>query len=1491
MKNFKPQTLRLKIYKVFSIFVMSATIFNMSSLGVLFPALEAGAATTTIFSDGFEANPIFTNWTSVDHPKWDVNSSDDHSGNRSARIEDSTGAHDDILRKNVSTVGKQIITLSYWYKISEKLENDDHIYVEWSDNGSNWNQAAHYSNISAGNWTSASITLLGGADNKANFSFRFRANLDSSHDEFRLDDVVVTGDDIQVCGNNIKEGTEVCDGQDGTFGDHQSCNASCQIQNLTYCGDGQLQTLNGEAVAEECDGDAGVGEHQSCSQECLLENLTYCGDGKIQTPNDEQVSEACDGEDGTFSEHQSCNASCQIQDLTYCGDGELQIPNDEEVAEECDGDDGIGEHQNCSQECLLENLTYCGDGKIQTPNDEEVSEECDDGPNGSSACTFDCQEITTPAINYCGDGKVNQAWEQCDGTTGCTDKCLSEQQAGCSDLVLARVKVNNFSNVGAGSVTSDIYLGSATNILPNNTWFALYYNGAYINDADVATNPQYEDVPGLAVQRLDGKVRTILHGSLEQEDREHVDGTIEFYNATATGYSSDNSNDYPKNNKLEDNDSVSVSGNSANFDLTINTADDGFYTDWSIVNDCQVEIRAHKIVCDNENLLPNWGDGSIEGGMITAETASNFVESVPGCHWAEEPWTFQWGVNQSHFNGDVIGDQFQDGTWKNFETQSNGSAPAVAYVNLAEMPDRVWARESLKNGYIPFSAPENSDNSDTVFSAEFYCHDDVLNYDNSDFINLNNSSNDNVYYCIAFNVPTPAPQLQVCKYDEKQNPLGGWEMNIRNSQNLVSNGGFETPAVNANDWALFENGATGLEWTIEPADGEGSPVLEIQDHAALYNPAEGDQHAELDANEPMTISQNINTIAGKKYQLNFSFSARPERNGDDNKLRVQFGNVDEQITLDGTSNQNTDWHNYNYVITASDDTLELKFTDMGTPNSYGTFLDNVSVYEVISDTTKSSDGCVIFDSLDFGNYQVTETMQKGWTRISPTSGVHDVVLSESHPSVTVSFVNQQDDNGGGDEETYSIHGIKWNDVNGNGENDCQYVAALASFVTGSINPCEAYLSGWEIYVEKKNGDFIASTTTSSDIEHFGWYWFEGLPAGEYRICETGQNGWKQTYPSDPNCYEIVLPADALKTLNAVDAPQYDFGNQYIGEEESVCGDKVCNKGETCSSCPGDCGSCGGSETSCGDQSCNGQETCSSCPSDCGSCGSSGVTSVGGGTPYISSTLDITNPQVTMKCAGDSISLVMTWLTNKPGTSRVVYDTVAHPDANTIGEPNYGYAYSTIQDSNKVTGHSVEITGLKDQTVYYFRPISSASPEVLGEEKILTQTLTCGVNGSNEVIVLGEEGSPLLKITKTASTKFANAGDKNIEYTVTVANEGKLTSFATVLVDQLPEGLKYQDHDSNTRIWNLGDIKPGENKVITYKADVNQSAPDNVYINTATVHSDNHDFVSATAELTVGKVKVLAATGFNVNELILLSSILVGLIGASRLLRKKNSLSA
>lgn len=59
---------------------------------------------------------------------------------------------------------------------------------------------------------------------------------------------------------------------------------------------------------------------------------------------------------------------------------------------------------------------------------------------------------------------------------------------------------------------------------------------------------------------------------------------------------------------------------------------------------------------------------------------------------------------------------------------------------------------------------------------------------------------------------------------------------------------------------------------------------------------------------------------------------------------------------------------------------------------------------------------------------------------------------------------------------------------------------------------------------------------------------------------------------------------------------------------------------------------------------------------------------------------------------------ITWFTDIPGTSKVVYDTISHP-------PTETYAYETTEDATLVTTHVVNIYELDIDTVYYFRAVS------------------------------------------------------------------------------------------------------------------------------------------------------------------------------------------
>ncbi|GBD33893.1 hypothetical protein HRbin34_00194 [bacterium HR34] len=209
---------------------------------------------------------------------------------------------------------------------------------------------------------------------------------------------------------------------------------------------------------------------------------------------------------------------------------------------------------------------------------------------------------------YCGDGLVNQSWEQCDGQSYCTSFCQFNSQ--CIAGVFARINVINVENWNGGDMTSDIFLGSASNRIPQGKWFPLYVNGSYIDDSDIGN---YEVVPGLAVQRQGSnkKLRVRLHGSHTEASgtKEHIQGYIEFINASVLTQESDNSG----NNKLEnpfDNikekeptqDEVWISDNKSMFWLTVTTQDDSFYTNYGNVNIC-----TNKPKCSDS--IDNDGDG------------------------------------------------------------------------------------------------------------------------------------------------------------------------------------------------------------------------------------------------------------------------------------------------------------------------------------------------------------------------------------------------------------------------------------------------------------------------------------------------------------------------------------------------------------------------------------------------------------------------------------------------------------------------------------------------------------------------------------------------------------------------------------------------------------------------------------------------------------------------------------------------------------------
>ncbi len=192
--------------------------------------------------------------------------------------------------------------------------------------------------------------------------------------------------------------------------------------------------------------------------------------------------------------------------------------------------------------------------------------------------------------------------------------------------------------------------------------------------------------------------------------------------------------------------------------------------------------------------------------------------------------------------------------------------------------------------------------------------------------------------------------------------------------NLVTNGGFETPAVLTTDrWNVFPSPAGGwnVSW-VDQTPMAGKPAtanLELQQDG-YFAAHGGTQFAELDTNwdgpggpiyspspASVIVAQNLSTIPGAKYKIDFFFSARPGYDATQNRLAISWdGSSTATLSLDGTGATQTNWHEYSYTLPAMGTTTAISFADAGVSDSFGTFLDDVSVTCISSPAASSTSG-------------------------------------------------------------------------------------------------------------------------------------------------------------------------------------------------------------------------------------------------------------------------------------------------------------------------------------------------------------------------------------------------------------------------------------------------------------------------------------------------------------------------------------------------------
>jgi uncharacterized repeat protein (TIGR01451 family) len=175
----------------------------------------------------------------------------------------------------------------------------------------------------------------------------------------------------------------------------------------------------------------------------------------------------------------------------------------------------------------------------------------------------------------------------------------------------------------------------------------------------------------------------------------------------------------------------------------------------NIDNNCAdkfATVVAQKIVCTNEAELPNFGAG---GPNITSSTAANWVASHSSCSLVPD-WRFEWTTDETvEPANDFIG--VAGSPWKVFGP-TNTQGRATETINLSQLTGTsIWLREVMKNGYVTFADGFDKGGKS---SSEFYCNDDVLQYDNREYIG--NMTEGSTYYCVAWNLPKEEVKAPTC---------------------------------------------------------------------------------------------------------------------------------------------------------------------------------------------------------------------------------------------------------------------------------------------------------------------------------------------------------------------------------------------------------------------------------------------------------------------------------------------------------------------------------------------------------------------------------------------------------------------------------------------------------------------------------------------------------------------------------------------------------
>ena len=697
-------------------------------------------------------------------------------------------------------------------------------------------------------------------------------------------------------------------------------------------------------------------------------------------------------------------------------------------------------------------------------------------------------------------------------------------------------------------------------------------------------------------------------------------------------------------------------------------------------------IVATKIVCDQESKLPNWGLG---GPDITLHTAADYVASHAGCTLTPD-WNFQWGYSSvKDISGDFIG--AADGSkgagsntgtglsdWKTFGATNSSGVVSTKIYDLGGSP-KIWVREVMKDGYVPFTYdPAHPTNSNNV-SAEMYCNSDVLNYDNYDYIA--NPVLGTTYYCVAFNAMKPvvhvnqAPVITVVGANPATTTVNSTFIDLRATvfdtedgditSKLVATGtvnthvlGTYTITYNATDSQHLAAATKTRTVTVVPACstltcGVNTPpvitVVGVNPLTLIQNTVFTDTGATAfdleDGTVTPTATGTVNTAVIGSYTITYNAT---DSQGATATPKTRIVNV---VPAPGCTSNCGTATNTPPVITVV----------------------GLNPLTIVQNTVFTDMGATAFD------------LEDGTITPIASGTVNTAVIS----SYTI---------------TYNA-------------TDSQHLAAATKTRTVNVVPVgtpinqkpEITLLGDVVMQLVVGTSFTDPRATVTDLE-------DGVITNKLVASGTVGVNTVGTYTITYNATDSQnLAADQkTRTVNVIAATTGCTAN--------------CGGGSTTFDYPG----CTNPAATNYNRLANKNDGSCSYPGGGG----------GGSVP-----LSISNEKLTVT---GTTSVTVTWNTNLPSDSRVVYGMASVPTV--AAKPSYGYPLTTATNTANVYNHTMVINGIPSAIATYYRPVSSLAAEtVTGIELTRTPDTTGGSTGGvceylKEYMRLGSNNNPT-EVTK------------------------------------------------------------------------------------------------------------------------------------------------